>query len=159
MVFCFGVYELDEDRRELRRGGEINHLEPQVFDVLAHLIRHRDRVVTRIELLDEVWGSRYVGESALTSRIKTARQAVGDSGRDQAVIRTIHGRGFRFVAPVVERSMGPLAVAPLTSEPATLAGRASQLSLSRAPSTRPSAACGERCSLPGRPASARRRSS
>src|ERR671918_3055987 len=93
MVFCFGVYELDEDRRELRRGGEINHLEPQVFFVLAHLIRHRDRVVTRIELLDEVWGSRYVGESALTSRIKTARQAVGDSGREQAVIRTVHGRG------------------------------------------------------------------
>jgi DNA-binding winged helix-turn-helix (wHTH) protein/tetratricopeptide (TPR) repeat protein len=128
MVFCFGIYELDEERRELCRGGENNHLEPQVFDVLAHLIRHRDRVVTRIELLDEVWGSRYVGEAALTSRIKTARQAVGDSGREQAVIRTVHGRGFRFVAPVSEQQLRRGAErSRLAPEPATMAGRAAQL--------------------------------
>lgn len=131
MVFSFGHYELDEDCRELRRDGAVIRVEPQVFDVLAYLVRHRDRVVTKIELLDEVWGTRYVGESALTSRIKTARQAVGDSGRAQALIRTVHGRGFRFVAPVAEHSVQP-AIAPaglasLAEEPAVLAGRATQM--------------------------------
>ena len=101
-VFRFGSCELDEGRRELRRDGRLQHLEPQVFDVLAYLIHHRDRVVPKMELLDEVWGSRFVSESALTSRIKTARQAVGDTGREQTAIRTVHGHGYRFVAPVDE---------------------------------------------------------
>ncbi len=75
-------------------------VEPQVFDVLAYLARQGDRLVGRNELLDEVWGHRFVSESTLTSRIKSARRAVGDTGRDQRVIRTIYGRGYRFVAPV-----------------------------------------------------------
>jgi len=73
-----------------------------VFDVLAHLIAHRDRVVTKDELLDAVWGDRFVSESALTTRIKQVRQAVGDDGQAQRVIKTLHGRGYRFVAPIEE---------------------------------------------------------
>ena len=77
-------------------------VEPQVFDVLVHLLRHRDRVVSKEELLDEVWGDRFVSESALTSRIKAARRAIGDDGASQRIIRTLHGRGYRFVADVDE---------------------------------------------------------
>ena len=93
---------LDTTRYELLRGGELVHVEPQVFDVLAHLIEHRDRVVAKAELLDVVWGHQFVSEAALTTRIKQLRQAVGDSGRDQRIVRTVHGRGYRFVAPVDE---------------------------------------------------------
>jgi pimeloyl-ACP methyl ester carboxylesterase len=103
VIFAFGDLELDTEAFELRRALAPLRVEPQVFDVLAHLVRHRDRVVPKEELLDEVWGDRFVGESALTSRIKAARRAVGDDGRRQAVIRTVHGRGYRFVAPVEER--------------------------------------------------------
>jgi DNA-binding winged helix-turn-helix (wHTH) protein len=73
------------------------HVEPQVFDVLAYLIGHRDRVVSKEELLDEIWGDQFVSESALTSRIKSARRAVGDDGRAQRYIRNVHGRGYQFV--------------------------------------------------------------
>ena len=93
---------VDPGRFELRRGGVVEHVEPQVFDVLVHLIRHRDRVVTKMELLDTVWGDRFVSESALASRLKSARRAVGDDGAGQRVIRTVFGRGYQFVAPVAE---------------------------------------------------------
>src|SRR3954470_12588408 len=96
----FAECALSLDRRELLRDGDPVAVEPQVFDVLAYLVAHRDRVVSKNELLDEVWGSRFVSESALTSRIKSARRAVGDTGKDQGVIRTVHGRGYRFVADV-----------------------------------------------------------
>jgi pimeloyl-ACP methyl ester carboxylesterase/DNA-binding winged helix-turn-helix (wHTH) protein len=79
------------------------HVEPQVFDVLSHLVEHRNRVVTKVELLDAVWGDQFVSESALTSRIKSARRAVGDTGRDQHIIKTIHGRGYQFIAGVTEK--------------------------------------------------------
>jgi DNA-binding winged helix-turn-helix (wHTH) protein/tetratricopeptide (TPR) repeat protein len=102
----FGDCELSVERHELRRGGEVTDVEPQVFDVLAHLVRHRDRVVAKTELLDEIWGDRFVSESALTSRIKSARRAIGDTGRDQRVIKTIHGRGYRFVAAVIDDGDG-----------------------------------------------------
>lgn len=107
MVHAFDAYELDTDRFELRRAGEPVPVEPQVFDVLAHLVAAGDRVVTKEELLDAVWGDRFVSESALTSRIKAARRAVGDDGQAQRVIRTVHGRGYRFVAPVTVRGAGP----------------------------------------------------
>ena len=77
-------------------------VEPQVFDVLRYLVEHRERVVTKEELLDNIWGDRFVSESALTSRIKDARRAVGDDGQLQQVIRTVHGRGYRFVAHVAD---------------------------------------------------------
>ena len=106
MIYRFGNCELDDQRYELRRGGVPCHLEPQVFEVLAYLVRHRDRVVPRTELLDEIWGSRFVTDSALASRVKAARRAVGDSGRAQEVIRTVHGRGYQFLAPVQEPAPG-----------------------------------------------------
>lgn len=100
MIYTFEGYELDLDRFELRRDGERVAVEPQVFDVLAHLVEHRTRVVTKVELLEAVWKTTFVTESALTSRVKGARQAVGDDGQSQRMIRTAHGRGYRFVAPV-----------------------------------------------------------
>lgn len=101
-VLRFGGFELEPATRELRGPAGAVHLEQQVFDVLCHLVDRRERVVAKHELLDGVWGSRFVSESALTSRIKSVRQAVGDDGERQAVIRTIRGVGYRFVAPVVE---------------------------------------------------------
>jgi DNA-binding winged helix-turn-helix (wHTH) protein/pimeloyl-ACP methyl ester carboxylesterase len=97
-VFRFGGYELEPGTRELRYESGPVHVEQQVFDVLRYLAQHHDRVVSKTELLDEVWGDRFVSEAALTSRIKSARQAVGDNGDRQQVIRTIHGVGYRFVA-------------------------------------------------------------
>jgi TolB-like protein/Tfp pilus assembly protein PilF len=85
---------------ELKRSGRPIPLEPQVFDLLRYLVAHSDRVVTKDEILDNVWNGRIVSESALSSRIKSSRQAIGDNGRDQMMIKTVHGRGFRFVAPV-----------------------------------------------------------
>jgi DNA-binding winged helix-turn-helix (wHTH) protein len=99
---AFAECELSLGRRELRRAGALVAIEPQVFDVLAYLVVHRDRVVSKHELLDEIWGTRFVSESALTSRIKSARRAVGDTGRDQRIIRTVHGHGYRLVADVAE---------------------------------------------------------
>ncbi len=98
----FADCEVNLGRFELRREQERVHVEPQVFAVLAYLLRNRDRVVTKSELLDAVWGDRYVSESALTSRIKALRRTVGDDGRRQQVIATVHGVGYRFVAPVEE---------------------------------------------------------
>jgi predicted ATPase/DNA-binding winged helix-turn-helix (wHTH) protein len=106
MIFAFGGHELDTDTLELRYAGAAVSIEPQVFDVLAYLVSHRDRVVSKEELLDEVWGDRFVSVSALTSRIKAARRAVGDDGHRQAVIRTVHGRGYRFVASIEARVEG-----------------------------------------------------
>jgi DNA-binding winged helix-turn-helix (wHTH) protein/tetratricopeptide (TPR) repeat protein len=100
MIYRFEDFELDTTLFELRHAGRVLHMEPQVFSVLAHLIAHRDRVVSKIELLDEVWLDRFVSESALTSRIQAARKACGDSGREQRVIQTRHGRGYRFIADV-----------------------------------------------------------
>jgi DNA-binding winged helix-turn-helix (wHTH) protein/energy-coupling factor transporter ATP-binding protein EcfA2 len=101
MVVRFGDVELDLQAFELRRDGRPIHIEPQVFEVVRYLVTHRDRLVPKEELLEQVWGTRFVSESALTSRIKTARRVLGDDGREQRVIRTVHGRGYRFVAPDV----------------------------------------------------------
>jgi DNA-binding winged helix-turn-helix (wHTH) protein/tetratricopeptide (TPR) repeat protein len=100
MRYRFEDVEIDLSTQEIRRDGELIHSERQVFAVLEYLITHRDRVVPKIELLDEIWQSRFVSESALTSRIKSARQTCGDNGRDQRVIRTVHGVGYRFVADI-----------------------------------------------------------
>ena len=100
MIFRFGEFEVDIARQELRRAGVVVHVEPQVFDVLAYLVRNRDRIVGRKELIDTVWQGRVVSEAALSSRISAARHAIGDTGNDQALIRTLHKRGFRFVGEV-----------------------------------------------------------
>ncbi|HET6951762.1 MAG TPA: winged helix-turn-helix domain-containing protein [Acidimicrobiales bacterium] len=100
MRFRFGELQLDDRKLTLSGPDGRIHVEPQVFDVLRLLIVHRDRVVSKEEILDAVWGDRFVSESALTSRIKAARRAVGDDGRGQRVIRTVHARGYQFVADV-----------------------------------------------------------
>jgi DNA-binding winged helix-turn-helix (wHTH) protein len=100
MVFVFGDYELDTERGEIRRQGEPRHVEPQVFAVLSYLVENRDRLVSKEELLDRVWQRRFVTPATLNSRLKEARRAIGDDGKEQLAIRTIRGRGFRFVAPV-----------------------------------------------------------
>jgi pimeloyl-ACP methyl ester carboxylesterase/DNA-binding winged helix-turn-helix (wHTH) protein len=102
MIYAFADCQLDLDRYELTHSGSIQSVEPQVFNLLAFLIRERARVVSKEEILDSVWGDRFVSGSALTSRIKAARQAVGDDGSAQRVIRTVHGRGYQFVAEVEE---------------------------------------------------------
>ena len=88
---------LDPALFELRRDGRPVPMEPQAFDVLTYLVSHRDRVVSKQELMDAVWGGRFVTESAVTSRIKQVRRALGDDGHDQRLIRTVHGRGYRFL--------------------------------------------------------------
>jgi TolB-like protein/DNA-binding winged helix-turn-helix (wHTH) protein/Flp pilus assembly protein TadD len=98
--FRFADYEIDLGQHELRRSGEIVPIEPQVFDLLVHLVRNRERTVTKVELLDTIWQGRTVSEAALSSRIKAARKAVGDNGDAQVLIRTIPKRGFRFVGAV-----------------------------------------------------------
>ena len=100
MQFHFSNHVLDVDLRELTRGGESVAVEPQVFDLLVHLVENRDRVVTKDDLIEAVWDGRIVSESTLTSRINAARRAVGDSGKDQAMIRTLARKGFRFVGDV-----------------------------------------------------------
>ena len=113
-MFRFDGCELDPRRRELRRSGQPVHVEPQVFDVLLCLLRHHDRVVAKTEFLDEVWGDRFVSESTLTSRLKAARRAIGDDGRSQRLIATVHGFGYRFVGPlVVESGEGSPGAEPL----------------------------------------------
>ncbi len=102
MRYAFGDVVLDTDRFLLERDGEPQHVQPQVFDVLSHLLANRARVVSKTELLDTVWGDRFVSESTLTSRIKAARRVVGDDGITQNVIKTVHGRGYRWVADVGE---------------------------------------------------------
>ena len=103
----FAGHEIDLRRQELRRAGQIVHVEPQVFDLLVHLVRNRDRVVSKDELLDTIWNGRIVSEAALSSRINAARKAIGDDGDRQALIKTIHRRGFRFIGTVQEGASEP----------------------------------------------------
>ena len=114
--FAFAGHELDLRRQELRRAGAIVHVEPQVFDLLAFLIRNRDRIVSKDEILEEVWHGRIVSEAALSSRINAARKAIGDNGNDQILIKTFHKRGFRFVGETIERAEAGAAPQPSVSE-------------------------------------------
>src|SRR5262245_32380571 len=100
--FEFGNCVLDPDRRELRRESGSIPIGPKVFDLLLHLVQNRERVVSKDGLLEVVWGGRIVSESTLTSHINAARKAIGDSGREQRLIRTVARKGFRFVGDVAE---------------------------------------------------------
>ena len=100
MKFLFANHVLDTDRRELRRGSEPIAVEPQVFDLLVYLVQNCDRVVSKDDLIASVWGGRVVSDSTLTSRINAARKALGDSGKNQNLIRTIARKGLRFVGVV-----------------------------------------------------------
>ena len=117
MAFVFGDHVIDVDRREFRRRAELIALEPQVFDLLVYLVRNRDRVVSKDELLRTVWGGRIVSESTLTSRINAIRKAVGDSGEAQHLIRTVPRKGLRFVGVVREEAKSAPASSSRRSEP------------------------------------------
>src|SRR5690349_4137505 len=94
------------ERRELRRGVDLIAVEPQVFDLLVYLVQNRERVVSKDDLIAAVWGGRIVSESTLTSRINAARKAVGDSGQDQRLIRTVTRKGLRFIGAVSDVAAG-----------------------------------------------------
>jgi pimeloyl-ACP methyl ester carboxylesterase/DNA-binding winged helix-turn-helix (wHTH) protein len=111
--FRFGDYSLDVGRREPAQGGTLVSVEPQVFDLLLFLVENRDRVVSKDDLLEAVWGGRIVSESTLTSRINAARRAVGDTGARQEMIRTVARKGFRFFAPVTEPGLEAAAPNPV----------------------------------------------
>jgi DNA-binding winged helix-turn-helix (wHTH) protein/alpha-beta hydrolase superfamily lysophospholipase len=102
LQLLFENCSLDTDRRELRRGGELVAVEPQVFDLLVFLIENRDRVVSKDDLMASVWQGRVVSESTLDSRVNAVRKALGDSGKDQRLIRTVARKGVRFVGAVIQ---------------------------------------------------------
>lgn len=110
MLFRFENVELDTEAYDLRDGGVRVPVEPQVFEVLTYLVTHRNRLVARTEILDAIWGDRFVSDGALASRVAAARAAIGDDGRSQRLIRTVHGRGLQFVGDVTAAT-GAAAVA------------------------------------------------
>ena len=106
MRFLFEDYALDTDLRELQRGAAVVSVTPQVFDLLDYLIRNRGRVVSKDDLINRIWNGRSVADAALTTRLNAARSAIGDSGQEQRLIKTLPRKGFRFVGPVLE-AQGP----------------------------------------------------
>jgi DNA-binding winged helix-turn-helix (wHTH) protein/alpha-beta hydrolase superfamily lysophospholipase len=104
VIYAFDNYTFDADKRELRAAGRVVELQPQVFDLLQFLLANRDRVVSKDELLAAVWRGRLVSESTLASRINAARNAIGDNGDEQRLIRTVLRKGFRFVGEARELS-------------------------------------------------------
>ncbi|MCZ6872719.1 MAG: winged helix-turn-helix domain-containing protein [bacterium] len=102
MLYIFGDYELDTQVYELRHAGKPVKTPPQVFNVLSYLVEHHDRTVTKQELLDNLWPGQFTSEAVLSYSVMTARKAVGDNGQTQRVIKTVHGRGFRFIAALKE---------------------------------------------------------
>jgi TolB-like protein len=115
--YLFQECALDTDRRELWRGAELVAIEPQVFDLLVHLIQHRDRVVSKDDLLASVWHGRAISESALFNRINAARSAIGDTGERQGLIKTLPRRGLRFVGAVREEDLSLAEAGPRKPSP------------------------------------------
>src|SRR5512145_703752 len=105
MAYRIGDCVIDPAAYEIRRGDALVPVEPQVFELLVFLIENRQRAITKDEIIDRVWEGRIVSDATLSSRVKAARQALGDDGAAQKLIRTIHGRGFRFVGEVTEASL------------------------------------------------------
>src|SRR5262249_12464465 len=113
MLYTFGDhYILDLTCHELRQHGRLIHLEPRVFDCLAYLVQHPDRMVAKEELMEQLWPQQFVADESLTTCVAQVRKALGDTGQTQRYIQTIRRRGYRFIAPV---TVGPLAE---TEEPA-----------------------------------------
>jgi DNA-binding winged helix-turn-helix (wHTH) protein len=117
MRYAFEDYVLDLERRELRRGAALVKLEPQAFDFLALLLQHRDRVVSRDELLQTIWQGRAVSDAALTTRINTVRRAIGDHGKEKRLIRALPRKGLRFVGEVTSEQHRSEAVSPGGGKP------------------------------------------
>jgi TolB-like protein len=115
VLFLFGDHSLDPNRCELRRGGTVVPVEPQVFDLLLYLIENRNRMVSKDDLIASVWNGRIVSDSTLATRINAARRALGDNGKDQRLIRTAPRKGIRFVG-VVRESPGPLSAEGTTAK-------------------------------------------
>lgn len=107
MEYVFGSYQLNTDNHELRREGMLVAVEPQVFEVLRVLIENRQRTLLKDELMEMIWPGRVVSDAALSSRIKSARQAIGDDGKLQNLIKTVHGVGFRFVGELNNQESAP----------------------------------------------------
>src|SRR5882757_801924 len=102
LLYRFEDFVLDTDRRELRRGPQLGAIPPQVFDLLEFLIKNRNRVVSKDDLIGAIWAGRIISESALTTRINVLRSAIDDTGEDQRLIRTLPRKGVRFVGIVHE---------------------------------------------------------
>ena len=102
MRYLFEDYSVDTDRRELRRGGAVVSVPPMVFDLLLYLICNRERVVSKDDLISAIWDGRIISDAAITTRLNVARSAIGDSGEEQRLIKTLQRKGFRFVGPVRE---------------------------------------------------------
>src|SRR6185312_10729413 len=100
--YLFEDYTFDIERRELHRGADAVSITPQVFDLLDYLIRNRERVVSKDELIGSVWNGRIVSDAALTTRLNAVRAAIGDTGEKQRLIKTLPRKGFRFVGQVRE---------------------------------------------------------
>ena len=107
LLLQFNNFTLDPDRRELKAAEGIIHVEPQVFDLLLHLAQNTNRVISKDELIEQVWKGRIVSDAALNSRINSARRALGESGEKQTLIKTVPRRGFLFVAKVTTRTYDP----------------------------------------------------
>src|SRR5690554_1856560 len=116
MAWTFGDFRLDLERFQLSCCGRRVRLEPQVLSLLIHLVENRERMVTKEQIAMAVWGQEAVSDASISSRIRSARQAVGDDGARQEIIRTVHGRGFRFVAEAIDvpsiQTPDPLAQEP-----------------------------------------------
>ena len=106
-TYRVGHFVIDLARYRITVGDTAVPVEPKVFDLLVHLIRHRDRVLTREEMFEAVWDGREVSDATLSNHVKNARRALGDNGELQQTIQTIRGRGYRFIAPVIEVSDDP----------------------------------------------------
>ena len=120
MVYLFGDFSLDTESLELRQHGHPRDVEPQVFSLLSYLIRNRDRVVPKDELINTIWGGRIITDGALNTRINAARRAINDDGKQQALIKTFQRRGFRFVADVIEgetTQKPPFRFTPVSGKP------------------------------------------
>ncbi len=129
---------MDTATRELRRGDQAVSVQPKVFDLLVHLVKNAGRVVTRQELLDQVWGGVIVGDAALSRAVREVRRALADDGDSQRILKTLHARGFRFVAPIIREEGLPSVHPPTPSAPPpglddeereAFVGRASELAV------------------------------
>ena len=120
MIYHFAECALDVKRRELRRKNALCHVEPQVLDLLVFLVENRDHVAGRDEIFAAVWRGRIVSDSVLSTRINAVRAAIGDNGTEQRLVRTIHGKGFRFVGEVRSRSAAAAGTAPVLALRAAL---------------------------------------
>ncbi len=100
MIYCFGDCALDTQLFTVRRAGQTHRMRPKVFHVLSYLIAHRDRVVEKHELAEQVWPDHFISDATLESTIRAARRTLGDNGREQRLIETLYGQGYRFVAQI-----------------------------------------------------------